>query len=52
MNRELIEYMKKIDKLPHGERRTKLIDRLYKQVQNNKRKNELRIMKAMARRRK
>ena len=43
MNRELIEYMKKIDKLPHGERRTKLIDNLYRQTQRNKRKHEQRL---------
>ena len=50
MNRDLIEYMKKIDKLPHGEKRTKLIDRLYRQMENEKRRNEMRIQKAKARR--
>lgn len=50
MDRDLIKYMKKIDRLPHGEIRTKLIDRLYNKIQNDKRKTELRIQKAKARR--
>ncbi len=36
-----MDYMKWVDKLPEGERRTKLIDQLYNDMLRQKRKKEL-----------